>query len=297
MRIVRYQLADSVAVGLVGEDGSVSRVDVPGIGALLRLPLDEVRAVVGRAHEQLDLAGSRLLPPVDGLTEVWAAGVTYRRSQEARMEESAAGDVYSRVYDADRPELFMKAVAWRVVADGDPIGIRPDSPLNVPEPELALVLNAFGETVGYTICNDVSSRSIEGENPLYLPQAKIYAGSCALGPGIVPAWLVPDPGQLQVSMEILRAGSVAWKGETSTAMLHRTFDDLVEHLFRADAFPEGAVLSTGTGIVPEMSFSLEVRDVVRIMIDGVGTLTNHVATGRDPFTFLVDQLTPSPGHG
>src|SRR5262249_17628978 len=146
----------------------------------------------------------RTLPPVDGLTEVWASGVTYHRSREARIEESGDGDVYARVYDAVRPELFFKAVAWRAGGGGDPVGGGAGSPSNTPEPELALVLNAAAELVGLTVCNDVSSRSIEGDNPLYLPQAKVYTGSCALGPGIRPAWEVDDPNALSISCTISR---------------------------------------------------------------------------------------------
>jgi len=192
------------------------------------------------------------------------------------MEESEAKDVYSLVYDAERPELFFKSVAWKVVGDGDPIGIRADSELNVPEPELALVLNSGGELVGLTVCNDVSSRSIEGENPLYLPQAKVYTDSCALGPGIRPVWEVDDAGDLGIACVITRDGAPAWSAQTRTSQLHRSFGVLVEHLFRASVFPQGAVLSTGTGIVPELDFTLSPGDRVTIEIEHVGTLTNTV---------------------
>jgi 2-dehydro-3-deoxy-D-arabinonate dehydratase len=223
---------------------------------------------------------------VDGLTEVWASGVTYRRSRQARIEESGDADVYARVYDAARPELFFKSVAWRAVGDNDPIGVRADSPSNTPEPELALVLNSAAQIVGLTVCNDVSSRSIEGENPLYLPQAKIYTASCALGPGIRPIWEIADPADLAVSCTITRDGEVVWSAETSTALLHRRFEDLVHYLFRAMDFPHGVILSTGTGIVPELDLSLSAGDIVRIEIDRVGVLTNPVrpipATGQMP---------------
>ena len=234
---------------------------------------------------------SRLLPPVDGRTEVWAAGVTYKRSSDARQEESVVADVYSRVYEAVRPELFFKAAAWRVVGATEPVGVRPDSEINVPEPELALVINAAGETIGYTICDDVSSRTIEGENPLYLPQAKVYTGSCALGPTISPSWEIADPYGLAITSRVTRDGVDVWSGETSSALLHRRFDDLVEHLFRNHTFPDGAVLTTGTGLVPDMSFNLQPGDTVEVTIEGLGTLVNEVrfATGAE-----FGWLTPDP---
>jgi 2-dehydro-3-deoxy-D-arabinonate dehydratase len=291
--IVRYRdEAGKVGVGVQDDDHLVHALTVDSLGALLRLPLTAIRERVQESLASDPLPGNGFgggltrLAPVDARTEVWASGVTYLRSQEARMEESAVADVYARVYDARRPELFLKAVAWRVVGDGDPIGIRADSELDVPEPELALVVNAAAEIVGVSICNDVSSRSIEGENPLYLPQAKIYAGSCALGPGIRPSWEL-DTGvgstDLEITMDVVRSAAVAFTGTTRTSTMRRTFDDLVEHLYRGDHFPDGAVLSTGTGVVPDMSFTLEDGDVVRIVIEGIGTLTNHVVVGKAPF--------------
>ena len=220
----------------------------------------------------------RLLPPVDALTEVWAAGVTYKRSRAAREEESDQPDVYSRVYEADRPELFFKSVAWRVVGTGEPIGVRNDSAINAPEPEIALVCNSFGEIVGVTICNDVSSRSIEGENPLYLPQAKVYAGSCALGPGFVPIDQIPDIYNLNISVAVKRDGEVIWDGVTSTKEMHRTFEDLVKYLFLQMTFPQGVILSTGTGLVPSMSFNLSTEDEVTVGIERIGTLVNEVVS-------------------
>jgi 2-dehydro-3-deoxy-D-arabinonate dehydratase len=213
---------------------------------------------------------------------VWAAGVTYERSSEARQEESVVADVYSRVYDAARPELFFKSVAWRVAGPGEPVGIRDDSEIDVPEPELALVVNAGGDIVGYTVCDDVSSRSIEGENPLYLPQAKVYAGCCALGPGIRPFWEVPYA--LGIQVEVLRDGHRVWDGTTSTKMLHRRFDDLVAYLGRHLGLPDGAVLSTGTGLVPSLDFTLAVGDTVTVTVDGIGTLSNPVIAA-DPAAF------------
>ena len=277
--LIRYADADGRPVtGIVDEDQWVRPLAVPSLSELLTLSLSEIRAVVQAAADADPPRDRplRTLPPVDGLTEVWASGVTYRRSRQARIEESGDADVYARVYDAVRPELFFKTVAWRAVGDTDPIGVRADSPSNTPEPELALVLNAAAEIVGLTVCNDVSSRSIEGANPLYLPQAKIYTGSCALGPGIRPIWEVPDPTNLTISCTITRDDTAIWTATTSTALLHRRFDDLIEYLFRAMDFPHGAILSTGTGIVPDLDLSLTAGDIVRIEIDQVGTLTNPV---------------------
>ena len=183
------------------------------------------------------MASPRLLAPLDGRGEVWCAGVTYERSRGARMEESAEQSVYDKVYVADRPELFGKSPAWRVVTDGEPIGIRADSGHDVPEPELAVVVNAHGETVGYTVCNDVSSRSIEGENPLYIPQAKVFAGGCALAPGIRPAWEVPDPTDLAITLSVRRDGAEVFEGATSTAQLARPLDDLVDALCVGQRLP------------------------------------------------------------
>ncbi|MEA2642484.1 MAG: 2-dehydro-3-deoxy-D-arabinonate dehydratase [Chloroflexota bacterium] len=238
------------------------------------------RFVEAAAHGPATCEAGPPLAPIDGGTEVWAAGVTYKRSEEARVEESATPDIYTKVYRAQRPELFFKANARRVAGPGRPIVIRADSAWNVPEPELAVVANACGTIVGYTIANDVSSRSIEGENPLYLPQAKLYAGSCALGPGITPAWEVADPYALGIHMRIVRGGATCWESATSTSELHRRLDELIAYLFREDEFPEGVVLCTGTGLVPETPFTLEAGDEVAITIDGIGTLRNPVVRGK-----------------
>jgi len=283
MHIVRYRREhdDTARVG-VRADGVVRELPVPSVAALLRESVADLRELVATPGELVDDA--RLLAPVDGGTEVWAAGVTYLRSREARMEESSEADIYGRVYDAARPELFFKSAAWRVVVDGDPIAIRADSGLDVPEPELALVINRFGEIAGYLVCNDMSSRTIEGENPLYLPQAKVYAGACALSAGIRPAWEV-DGTDLAVAVRVTREGVAVWSGATSTARLKRPFAELVDYLFRADNFPDGAVLSTGTGLAPAMDFTLRPDDVVTITIDGVGELTNPVVVGKEHFDF------------
>jgi 2-dehydro-3-deoxy-D-arabinonate dehydratase len=286
VHILRYRLPGS-AIPRVGvlADGRVRALDDAGeLAALWALPLAELRQRLGEIGGvgDLALADVEILPPADGRTEVWAAGVTYEVSREARIEESEqSADVYQRVYDAERPELFFKSAAWRVTGDGQPIAIRDDSVLDVPEPEVALVINAFGEIVGYTICDDVSSRSIEGENPLYLPQAKVYLGGCALGPWIRPAWEIPDPYSLAIDVTIFRDGQAAWSGTASTARLHRTYDELVSCLFHADVYPDGAILSTGTCLVPPAPFSLCQDDVVRIEISEIGVLSTPVVRGLD----------------
>jgi 2-dehydro-3-deoxy-D-arabinonate dehydratase len=221
------------------------------------------------------LAAVTLVAPIDA-QEVWAAGVTYLRSRNARMEESSQSDVYDRVYDADRPEIFLKATPSRVVGPNEAVGIRSDSGWDVPEPELALLVNAGGEVVGYTIGNDVSSRSIEGENPLYLPQAKVYAQCAGLGPVVVLADEITDPTDLPINLEIKRGGEVLFSEETGTSRMHRTFDDLVKYLFRGNAFPAGVFLMTGTGIVPPSEFTLQGGDTVTITIEPIGALTNPV---------------------
>ena len=295
MRIIRYT-PDGERDPRVGvEDaGGIWDIGVPTVGDLLRLPLSRIRGLAEEARRRPAVARAAiLLPPIDGRTEVWAAGVTYRRSRQARMEESVTADVYERVYNSQRPELFFKCAAWRVVTDGEPIGIREDSELNVPEPELGLVANQHAEIVGYVVSNDVSSRTIEGENPLYLPQAKIYAGSSALSDGIRPSWEVPAPTGLDVTLTVTRGTTTRWHGRASTAQLHRPLAELMEYLFRGDHFPEGVVLSTGTGIVPELDFTLHPGDVVTVTVQDVGVLTNTVAVGKGSFGWLAN----ASGHG
>jgi 2-dehydro-3-deoxy-D-arabinonate dehydratase len=267
---------------------------LPGITSLadlLAMPVLEVRAMTNdlppggtRSHER------SLLAPIDGRTEVWAAGVTYERSRHARVQESEdSADIYDKVYGAARPELFFKSAAWRVSGPGGPVSVRADSAVDVPEPELAAVLNSAGDVLGYTICNDMSSRSIEGENPLYLPQAKIYLGGCAAGPWIRPAWEVPDPYALTIELTISRDGAAAWSGSASTAGLRRRIAELAAFLFREDEFPDGVVLSTGTSLVPDLPFTLRPGDEVRIAISGIGELVNHVVRGKAAVT-----AEPSP---
>jgi 2-dehydro-3-deoxy-D-arabinonate dehydratase len=289
VRLVRYQLGDreQPEVGAEFGDG-IRKLAVASIGDLLRRPLAEIRALAEAAGTAPSAGpGALLLPPADGRTEIWAAGVTYSRSRQARMEESATADIYDLVYDSERPELFFKCAAWRAVTGGEPIGIRRDSDLNVPEPELAVVVNSRAEIVGYAVCNDVSSRSIEGENPLYLPQAKVYAGSCALSDGIRPAWEVPAADALDVELIVERAGQVAWQGSTNTSQLRRPPWVLAEYLFREEQFPDGAIISTGTGIVPGMDFTLREGDQVTVRVDQVGVLVNPVAVGRERFGWLL----------
>jgi 2-dehydro-3-deoxy-D-arabinonate dehydratase len=291
--IVRFRSAvgDRPLVGVRDDaTGTVTELPVAAVGELLGLPLGELRELCAGASGPAHAAGDvRLLPPVDRRTEVWAAGVTYQRSREARITESErAADVYELVYDAPRPELFFKSAAWRVTGDGEQVAIRPDSEVDVPEPELGLVLNAHAEVAGYTVVNDMSSRSIEGVNPLYLPQAKIYLGGCAVGPGIRPAWEVPHAANLTIELEIRRSGAIVWSGTTSTSLLRRSFDELVEHLFRADVFPDGAVLSTGTALVPDLPFSLAAGDQVAITVAEVGTLRSTVVSGKDLVAKLLD---------
>ena len=247
--------------------------DGSGLGRFLDRPLGELRGALAEARGGEPARGS-VLAPIDDAQEIWAAGVTYLRSREARMAESETADVYDRVYDADRVEVFFKANGWRVIGHGGRIRVRPDSTWNVPEPELALVLNRSGEIVGYTVGNDVSSRSIEGENPLYLPQAKVYDGSCALGPGIVLAH--PDEMRdLPVRLLIERGGARAFEGETRTSRLKRSLEEIAKWLFADLDFPEGAVLMTGTGIVPPDDFTLVQGDVVRISLGDL-VLENEV---------------------
>ena len=230
---------------------------------------------------EVDLSSAQILPPIEN-QEVWAAGVTYYRSRSARMEESKSaggGDFYDRVYSAERPELFFKATASRVAGPGSSVRIRADSKWNVPEPELTLLANNRGQIIGYTVGNDMSSRDIEGENPLYLPQAKVYDRSCALGPCVLVT-PQPLPTTTPIRLEIVRGGVVAFAAETTLAELKRAPETLVEYLFRDNSFPFGTFLMTGTGIIPPDSFTLHVGDLIRITIDPVGTLENDVIQGR-----------------
>jgi 2-dehydro-3-deoxy-D-arabinonate dehydratase len=267
-------------VGAVTEEGVVdlSSASVASLAAVLEAadPAGMVRAARAAAGAPLPLADVVLLPPVER-QEVWAAGVTYLRSKTARMEESDfSATAYDRVYEADRPEIFFKAVAEKVVGPGESVGIRGDARWNVPEPELALVMNSRGDIVGCTIGNDMSSRDIEGENLLYLPQAKVYDRSCGLGPWIVLGCDEREARGWTVSISIGRVGREVFTGHTRIDQIKRSFNELAEYLRRSQSFPNGVVLLTGTGVVPDESFTLAAADRVSITIDGIGTLENPV---------------------
>ena len=266
--VVGDRVIDSAAAG-----GPSTMADVLTLSAAdLRTRLE---AVTANGGEGIPLSAVTLVAPIDR-QEVWAAGVTYLRSRDARMEESTQKSVYDLVYEADRPELFLKATPNRVSGPGEAVAVRADSTWDVPEPELVLAVNRDGEIVGYTVGNDVSSRSIEGENPLYLPQAKVYSRCAALGPVVALAWEIPDPMALPIRLTIRRSGIERFAGETSTDQMHRTLADLVAYLFRGNEFPSGAFLMTGTGIVPPSEFTLEDGDEVEITIEGIGSLRNPV---------------------
>ena len=230
-----------------------------------------------KTDEGEQLLKNELLPPI-GQQEVWASGVTYYRSRDARMEESkkaGGGSFYDRVYEAERPELFFKATASRVVGHEQSVRIRKDSTWDVPEPELTLLVASTGDIVGYTVGNDMSSRSIEGENPLYLPQAKTYDKSAGLGPGIFVS-ADPLPTDTKIKLRIERGGAVAFEEETGIDQIKRSMEELVEFLFRECSFPFGCFLMTGTGIIPGNDFTLQSGDIISINIDGVGELVNSV---------------------
>ena len=273
--IYRIRVADGsprLAVGDVGSGPSSLLPPSSSLDAILADGGPSLEDALAASGEPVP-PGMERLAPVES-QEIWAAGVTYRRSRDARFEESVEPSPYDRVYEAERPELFHKSPGWRAVGDGAPIGVRADSDWNVPEPELALVLDASMGIVGYTIGDDVSSRTIEGENTLYLPQAKTYDRSCALGPAIVPASEVSPP--FGIRMEIVRGGEPVFDDAIATDAMARSFDDLTSHLGRALAFPVGVVLLTGTGIVPDPPFTLLPDDLVRVTIDGLGILSNPV---------------------
>lgn len=260
------------------EDGRYVKVDAEWDELVRSLGLHErVRSALQGEAVPPPSAGD-LLPPVVS-QEVWAAGVTYFRSRSARMEESkgAGGDsFYDRVYSAERPELFFKATGRRVIGPGGAVRIRSDARWSVPEPELVLLLNPAGAILGYTVGNDMSSRDIEGENPLYLPQAKVYDGSCALGPCVLLA-AEPLAKSTAIRLEIERGGAMVFQGATSLAELKRGVEELASYLFRDNSFPDGALLMTGTGVIPPDDFTLASGDHIRITIEGIGTLENRVA--------------------
>jgi 2-dehydro-3-deoxy-D-arabinonate dehydratase len=264
----------------VEEDGHQYRIDALTWDALIAHEnLDAcLEAIVENEPPTHEFQNAALLAPIDG-QEVWAAGVTYYRSRGARMEESkdaGGGDFYDRVYSAGRPELFFKSMASRTVGHCGKVRIRKDASWSVPEPELTLLVSPRGKIIGYTIGNDMSSRDIEGENPLYLPQAKVYDGSCALGPGILVT-SSPLPHSTEIALEIIRRDRIEFAGSVALSELKRDPKTLVEYLFRDNSFPSGCFLMTGTGIVPPSSFTLAAGDKIRITIDPIGTLENEVA--------------------
>lgn len=284
MKIGRFRSADgTVHVGALSPDGQTV-TDLAAAGITTLQPILEapdaatcVAAATTRNLPTLPAAAVRWLAPVER-QEVWAAGVTYLRSKAARMEESDfSATAYDRVYAAERPEIFFKALGEKVVGPGDSVGIRRDARWNVPEPELALVLNSRGVIVGVTIGNDMSSRDIEGENLLYLPQAKVYDRSCALGPFIELGVTEAQLRARQLSIAIRRDGTEVFAGATSLNQLKRSFAELAGWLGRSQSFPHGAVLLTGTGVVPPDTFTLAADDEVAITLAGLGTLANTVA--------------------
>lgn len=243
------------------------------LGLLLELPAAAAADLLAALQTEKPAEGP-LLAPIEPTQEVWAAGVTYLRSRDARKEESSVADMYQKVYDAARPEVFFKSIGWRVAASGEPVRIRRDSRWNVPEPEMVLVINCDGEILGYCAGNDMSSRDIEGENPLYLPQAKIYDGSCALGSGIRLA-SADELKRLPIQIEIIRGGAQVFAGEGNTAQMHRTPEELAACLVKELTFPQGVFLMTGTCVVPGEGFTLHVGDVMRIRV-GTIALENSV---------------------
>jgi len=282
MLLCRFKTRQNeVRIGLIANSSSLVDLSAAGVFELEPLlesddPLARLEDLNQSALPQIPLSEIRFCVPVEQ-QEVWAAGVTYLRSKTARMDESEfSANAYDRVYDAERPELFFKSAAPKVVATNEPVGIRRDSKWSVPEPELALVINSRGRIAGYTIGNDMSARDIEGANLLYLPQAKIYRGSCALGPCIALGSSESVARQWSIRLEISRNGKQAFVGETSVAQIKRTFDELAGFLFRSQEFPHGAVLLTGTGIVPPDSFTLMEHDLIGIEITGIGLLENPV---------------------
>jgi 2-dehydro-3-deoxy-D-arabinonate dehydratase len=282
MRVCRFSVAnDEIHLGAVTDENTVLDLAPTGLTSLTALleSRDPVAALRVAAHGPLPnhpVESVRLHAPVER-QEVWAAGVTYLRSKTARMEESEfSASAYDRVYDAERPEIFFKSMPDKVVPTGDRLGIRRDSTWNVPEPELALVLSSRGQIVGYTIGNDMSSRSIEGENILYLAQAKVYDRSCALGPWITLGTPEAAARAWSIGLDIRRQGASVFSGTTSVGQIKRTFEELAGFLFRSQVFPHGAVLLTGTGVVPDESFTLQEGDEITIDISGIGQLRNTV---------------------
>ncbi|MBH40386.1 MAG: fumarylacetoacetate hydrolase [Chloroflexi bacterium] len=280
MKLCRFKNAEGeLRVGLAIDESTIADLSAGGVESITEIleDADGLARVEGLSDlPTISLAEVELLSPVEK-QEVWAAGVTYLRSKKARMEESDfSANAYDKVYEAGRPEIFFKSLPNKVVGPGEAVGIREDSKWNVPEPELTLMVNSRKELVGYTIGNDMSSRDIEGENLLYLPQAKVYDRSCAVGPWVVLGLSEAEVRKWTIGVEIVRDGETIFSGETSINNIKRTFDELVDYLCRSQTFPQGAMLLTGTGVVPGDEFSLAPKDVIRITISGIGTLDNFV---------------------
>lgn len=265
-----YKSNDGLLVEVDGKYFSLKH----SLSDLLSMDLAEARSIIEGADTSVD-APTSLLAPIDSHHEVWACGVTYLRSKVGRMEESEIPDLYSKVYEAERPEIFYKSAGWRVIANGAPVGIRRDSGWDVPEAEVVLVVNSQEEIFGYTIGNDMSSRSIEGENTLYLPQAKSYEKACTIGSFILPSWEVED-ATFPFELSVERNGTRVFSGSSSSAQMKRGFSELVDWLFRSLSMPHGAMLFTGTGIVPDADFTLHEGDLVKIDGGVLGHLNNPV---------------------
>jgi 2-dehydro-3-deoxy-D-arabinonate dehydratase len=265
-----YKSTDSFLVEHNGEFFSIDH----SLSDLLSMGMQEARSIIEAASSAVK-APTHLIAPIDSQQEVWACGVTYLRSKVGRMEESEIPDLYSRVYDAERPEIFYKSVGWRVIPNGEPVGIRRDSGWDVPEAEVVLVVNSQQEIFGYTIGNDMSSRSIEGENTLYLPQAKSYEKSCTIGSFIIPSWEIAE-AVFPYTLKIERNGVEVFSESSSSAQMKRGFSELVDWFFRTLPMPSGAMLFTGTGIVPSADFTLHEGDVVKIDGGVLGYLNNPV---------------------
>ena len=280
MKLCRFKTAEgTVRIGRLQDNETVADLTAAGFESLTALLEDTEALAQAEAADAptVPLATVSLQTPVER-QEVWAAGVTYLRSKKARMEESDfSANAYDQVYDAPRPEFFFKSLAEKVVHPGDSVGIRADATWNVPEPELTLVVNSRKELVGVSIGNDMSSRDIEGENLLYLPQAKMYERACAIGPCIVTGADETAIRQWTISVEIIRSSETVFSGDTSINNIKRTFDELLDYLGRSQSFPHGAMLLTGTGVVPGDEFTLAAEDRIRITISGIGTLENPVA--------------------
>ena len=281
LKLVRFKPAHGHSRFGLLQQAEILDLSAAGIDRLSGLldgpaPVAVLEALSRQPLPRVPLASVKLLAPVDQ-QEVWAAGVTYLRSKKARMEESDfSASAYDRVYEAPRPELFFKSLPQKVSEPGGKVGIRRDATWNVPEPELALVFNSRGEIVGYTSGNDMSSRDIEGENLLYLPQAKTYRHSCALGPCVVLGVSEAEVRDWKIQITITRGGQGVFEGNTAVGQIKRSFAELGDYLFRSQEFPQGAILLTGTGVVPPDSFTLAAGDIVRITIGEIGLLENEV---------------------